>query len=55
MLTYMYINIVLVEISLYLHYDVDIYYINIFIVDIFLYQHMKNINVDVYVYQHRTC
>ena len=51
----MYINIVLVEISLYQRCDVDIYYINIFIVDIFLYQHVKNINVDVYVCQRLYC
>ena len=47
----MYINIEIVDISLYQRYDVDISYINI-IVDIILYQHMNNINVDVYVYQH---
>jgi len=52
MLTYMYINIVLVEISLYQHNDVDISYINnIKCWYIFISTYLK-IDVDIYVYQH---
>ena len=56
MLTYMYINVVIVEISLYQHYDVNISYIStLFIVDIFVYQQIEINDVDVYVYQHCDC